>query len=196
MYAIRSYYEAGEQLSVYTAFNEIDETRFVMDRVEQWVSAGGRRQEIAVLYRSNAQSRVFEEALLDANIPYRVYGGLRFFERAEIKDALAYLRLVASRYDDPSFERVANVPTRGIGSKSIEVVRERAKAAGGSLWEAAQALLADGELPARSANALSAFLALIDRLAVETAGFELGDLIEHLLQLSGLLEHYTKEKVV
>lgn len=186
--------EAGEQLSVYTAFNEIDETRFVMDRIEQWISAGGRRQEIAVLYRSNAQSRVFEEALLDANIPYRVYGGLRFFERAEIKDALAYLRLVASRYDDPSFERVANVPTRGIGSKSIEVVRERAKAAGGSLWEAAQALLADGELPARSANALSAFLALIDRLAAETAGFELGDLIEHLLQRSGLLEHYKKEK--
>jgi DNA helicase-2/ATP-dependent DNA helicase PcrA len=186
--------EAGEPLSVYTAFNEIDETHFVLDRIEQWTSAGGRRQEIAVLYRSNAQSRVFEEALLDANIPYRVYGGLRFFERAEIKDALAYLRLVASRYDDPSFERVANVPTRGIGSKSIEVVRERAKAAGSSLWEAAQALLADGELPARSANALAAFLALIDRLATETAGFELGDLIEQLLQRSGLLEHYKKEK--
>lgn len=186
--------EAGEPLSVYTAFNEIDETRFVLDRIEQWTSAGGRRQEVAVLYRSNAQSRVFEEALLDANIPYRVYGGLRFFERAEIKDALAYLRLVASRYDDPSFERVANVPTRGIGTKSIEVVRERAKAAGSSLWEAAQALLAHGELPARSANALSAFLALIDRLATETAGFELGDLIEHLLQRSGLLKHYKKEK--
>jgi DNA helicase-2/ATP-dependent DNA helicase PcrA len=186
--------EPGEALSIYTAFNEIDETRFVLDRIEQWVSGGGRRQEIAVLYRSNAQSRVFEEALLDANIPYRVYGGLRFFERAEIKDALAYLRLVASRYDDPSFERVANVPTRGIGSKSIELVRERAKAVGSSLWEAAQALVTGGELPARSANALSAFLTLIDRLATETAGFELGDLIEHLLQRSGLLEHYRKEK--
>jgi DNA helicase-2/ATP-dependent DNA helicase PcrA len=186
--------EAGEPLSIYTAFNEIDETRFVLDRIEQWTNAGGRRQEIAVLYRSNAQSRVFEEALLDANIPYRVYGGLRFFERAEIKDALAYLRLVASRHDDPSFERVANVPTRGIGSKSIDVVRERAKAAGTSLWEAAQALITNGELPARSANALSAFLALIGRLAAETAGFELGDLIEHLLQQSGLLEHYRKEK--
>jgi DNA helicase-2/ATP-dependent DNA helicase PcrA len=186
--------EKGESLQLYTAFNEIDEARFVVDRVQQWVNDGHRRQEVAVLYRSNAQSRVFEEALLDANVPYRVYGGLRFFERAEIKDALAYLRLVASRHDDPSFERVANVPTRGIGNKTLGAVRERAKARGNSLWEATQALIAAGELPARAGNALGTFLRLIDTLAADTAGFELGELIEHVLQRSGLLDHYKKEK--
>ncbi|MFQ5937716.1 MAG: DNA helicase II, partial [Acidiferrobacterales bacterium] len=184
----------GEPLSVYTSFNEIDEARFVVDRIQQWIGEGRRRAEIAVLYRSNAQSRVFEEALLDANIPYRVYGGLRFFERAEIKDALAYLRLVASRHDDPSFERVANVPTRGIGSKSMQALREHAKGHGSSLWEAARALIDSRQLAARSANALSNFVALVDRLLVDTAGFELGDLIEHVLQRSGLLDHYKKEK--
>lgn len=186
--------EKGECLYLYTAFNEIDEARFVVARIQDWVNAGHRRQEVAVLYRSNAQSRVFEEALLDANIPYRVYGGLRFFERAEIKDALAYLRLVASRHDDPSFERVANVPTRGIGSKSLEALREQAKADNSSLWEAARKLIESGLLPARSVNALSAFLGLIDKLAEDTDGFELGDLIEHVLQHSGLLDHYKREK--
>ncbi|MFQ6021602.1 MAG: DNA helicase II [Acidiferrobacterales bacterium] len=186
--------EKGDAIRLYTAFNEIDEARFVIDRIQDWINAGRLRQEIAILYRANAQSRVFEEALIDANIPYRVYGGLRFFERAEIKDALAYLRLVASRHDDPSFERVANVPTRGIGAKSLEAVREHAKAANTSLWEAARQLIDARELPARNTNALSNFLTLIDRLAEETVGFELGDLIEHVLQHSGLLDHYKKEK--
>ncbi len=186
--------EAGDPLYVYTAFSEIDEARFVVDRVQEWVSSGRPRQEIAVLYRSNAQSRVFEEALLDAGVPYRVYGGLRFFERAEIKDALAYLRLIAKRHDDPSFERVVNVPTRGVGSRTIDVVRERAKAHGESLWQAAQALLAGGELPARSANALSSFLTLIEGMSKDTEGLVLAELIDHALEASGLIAHYRKEK--
>ena len=110
-------------------------------RIRDWVAHGGQRREIAILYRSNAQSRVFEEAFLSGRIPYKVYGGLRFFERAEIKDALAYLRLVSNRLNDQSFERVVNLPTRGIGAKSLDIVREYAKGAGSSLWDAAAACL-------------------------------------------------------
>ncbi len=184
----------GEPIELYTAYNDLEEARFVIERVQEWSQHGGRRSEIAVLYRSNAQSRVFEETLINAGIPYTVYGGLRFFERAEIKDALAYLRLVASRHDDPSFERVANVPTRGIGLKTLETLREAAKAADQSLWEAAQRLIAAGGLPARATQALRSFLDLIDQLATETAGMTLGEQVEHMLGRSGLLEHYKKEK--
>ena len=118
----------GEPIRIYAAFNERDEADFVMQRIRDWMQHGGQRREVAILYRSNAQSRAFEEAFLSARIPYRVYGGLRFFERAEIKDALAYLRLATNRLDDPSFERVVNLPTRGIGAKTLEVharVRQR-----------------------------------------------------------------------
>ncbi|MFQ5994637.1 MAG: DNA helicase II [Acidiferrobacterales bacterium] len=184
----------GEPIHLYTAFNEIDEARYVIDRVQTWATAGHPRREIAVLYRSNAQSRVFEEALIDAKIPYRVYGGLRFFERAEIKDALAYLRLIASRHDDPSFERVANRPPRGIGTRSLAAIREYAKVHDCSLWGAAQQLIESGTLAARNANAVSAFLGLVDRLGHDTHGFALADLMEYVLQHSGLLEHYKKEK--
>src|ERR1700732_2026221 len=131
--------ERGDPIRLYAAFNERDEAEFVSHRIRDWVAHGGQRREIAVLYRSNAQSRVFEEAFLSGRIPYKVYGGLRFFERAEIKDALAYLRLVSNRRDDQSFERVVNLPTRGVGAKSLDVLREYAKGAGCSLWEAAAA---------------------------------------------------------
>ncbi len=184
----------GERISLYTAFNEFDEARFVIGRIREWVESGNRRDQTAILYRSNAQSRVFEEVLLDANVPYRVYGGLRFFERAEIKDALAYLRVVASRHDDPSFERVVNVPTRGIGNRSLQAVRELARVSNISLWEAAKQLVDTRQLPARNTNAIASFLTLIDRLAEDTNGFELGELIEHVLQHSGLLDHYRKER--
>ena len=120
--------EDGERVKLYAAFNERDEADFVVNRIREWVARGGARREVAVLYRSNAQSRVFEEAFLNARMPYRVYGGLRFFERAEIKDALAYLRLVASRADDTSFERVVNLPVRGIGAKTMDLVRDTARA--------------------------------------------------------------------
>ncbi|MEM9058011.1 MAG: UvrD-helicase domain-containing protein, partial [Pseudomonadota bacterium] len=162
----------GEAISVYSAFNERDEAEFVVGRVRDWVSQGGRRDEVAVLYRSNAQSRSFEEALINAGMPYRVYGGLRFFERAEIKDALAYLRLIENRDDDASFERVVNLPTRGIGARSVELVRTYARANATSMWRAAGAMIGDG-LTRRAATAVHGFLRLVDTLAEATRGYEL-----------------------
>ena len=184
----------GEPLWLYSAYTDLDEARFMVERVQDWVAQGHPRASVAVLYRSNAQSRVFEEQLIQAGVPYRVYGGLRFFERQEIKDALAYLRLVASHHDDPSFERVCNVPTRGIGAKTLDQLREHAMGGKVSLWEAAQALLAGNQLPARAANALKGFLDLIERLAQETKGLALAEQVEHMLGRSGLIEHYKKEK--
>jgi len=120
--------DEGEPVKLYTAYDERDEARFVIDQIQEWVNQGGARAEVAILYRSNAQSRTFEEILINVGMPYRVYGGLRFFERAEIKDALAYLRIATRRDDDPSFERIVNTPTRGIGNKTIDTVREYARA--------------------------------------------------------------------
>jgi DNA helicase-2/ATP-dependent DNA helicase PcrA len=186
--------EDGKRIVLYTAFNEIDEARFVLDRIQAWEAAGHKRAEVAILYRSNAQSRVFEELLVQAGTPYRVYGGLRFFERAEIKDALAYLRLVASRHDDPSFERVCNVPTRGLGDRTLDTLRLHARAKGLSLWEAALSLLAEQTLAARAANALKGFLDLIERLAADTAGHPLGEQAEQVLHGSGLLDFHRNDK--
>ncbi len=192
----------GERVQLYTAYNDLEEARFVVSRIEDWAAGGRARAEVAVLYRSNAQSRVLEEALIHAQVPYRVYGGLRFFERQEIKDALAYLRLVASRHNDTSFDRVANVPTRGLGDKTLEAVRAHARAQKVSLWEAAHALIAGTDpstalrtgLAARAAQALRAFMELIERLATETATLALGEQAEHVVARSGLIEHYKKEK--
>jgi DNA helicase-2/ATP-dependent DNA helicase PcrA len=183
----------GERVKLYAAFNERDEADFVVNRIRDWVEHGGARSEVAVLYRSNAQSRVFEEAFLNARMPYRVYGGLRFFERAEIKDALAYLRLTASRADDTSFERVVNLPTRGIGARTLDQVREMARAKGTSLWTAA-AMCIEGELAQRAGQALLGFMQTIDKLAEEVRGLELQSQVDHVVQSSGLIEHYKKEK--
>jgi DNA helicase II / ATP-dependent DNA helicase PcrA len=185
--------EDGERVKLYAAFNERDEADFVVNRIREWVARGGARREVAVLYRSNAQSRVFEEAFLNARMPYRVYGGLRFFERAEIKDALAYLRLIASRADDTSFERVVNLPVRGIGAKTMDLVRETARANSSSLWNSAIACVS-GALPQRAAQALEAFLQLVDKLAREVQGLELHEQVDHVIQMSGLIEHFKKEK--
>jgi DNA helicase-2/ATP-dependent DNA helicase PcrA len=185
--------EDGERIRLYAAFNERDEADFVVNRIREWVARGGARREVAVLYRSNAQSRVFEEAFLNARMPYRVYGGLRFFERAEIKDALAYLRLIASRADDTSFERVVNLPVRGIGAKTMDLVRDNARANTTSLWNSAIAC-AQGALPQRAALALQSFMEIIDKLGREVAGLELQDQVDHVIQMSGLIEHYKKEK--
>jgi len=185
--------QEGERVKLYAAFNERDEADFVVNRIREWVARGGARREAAVLYRSNAQSRVFEEAFLNARMPYRVYGGLRFFERAEIKDALAYLRLTASRADDTSFERVVNLPVRGIGAKTMDAVRDIARVNATSLWNGALRLL-HGGLPQRAAPALQAFLALIDTLAREVQGMELHEQVDHVIQMSGLIEHFKKEK--
>lgn len=184
----------GEPIRLYAAYNEQDEARYVAECVQEWVRQGGRRDEVAVLYRSNAQSRVFEETFIALSIPYRVYGGLRFFERAEIKDALAYLRLTANRDDDTSFERVVNQPARGIGERTVSLIREQARAQGLSMWRAAQALLAHGALPARSGNALRGFLGLIERLAEAVGPLPLAEQVDHVVEHSGLREAYAKEK--
>lgn len=183
----------GEAIQLYRAYNERDEAEFIVSRLQDWIAQGNRRAEAAVLYRSNAQSRVFEEFLLQKQIPYRVYGGLRFFERAEIKDALAYLRLLENRADDTSFERVVNVPVRGIGARTVEDLREYARANALSLWDSARAA-AGGQLTSRAANAVQAFLVLIENLARDTAGLALHEQVDHLLERSGLLAHFRKDK--
>ena len=186
--------EDGEQIVFYNAFNELDEARFVIERARQWAEQGHARADIAILYRSNAQSRVFEERLVSQGIPYRVYGGLRFFERAEIKDALAYLRLIDNRNDDASFERVVNTPTRGIGDRSVEKIREIAREKDYSMWEAARTLLDGKMLAARATNAIAGFINLIDSLAADTLELDLFEQVEHVVHNSGLIEYYSKEK--
>ena len=185
---------AGDPLRLYVAFNERDEAEFVLQRIQEWVAGGGARRETAVLYRSNAQSRAFEEAFISARMPYKVYGGLRFFERAEIKDALAYLRLMSNRQDDASFERVVNLPARGLGAKTLDTLRVRARAEGGTLWAASVAALADGSLGSRAGAALQGFIQIIDGLATATAGLALHEIVDQMLAGSGLLEHHRKEK--
>ena len=158
--------EDGERIALYAAYNEQDEARFVIERIREYVAEHGSAKDCAILYRSNAQSRNFEEQLSPRSIPYRVYGGLRFFERAEVKDALAYLRLTANRHDDAAFERAVNTPPRGIGDRTLDVLRRRARAEGSSMWEAALGELSDGrELAGRAKNAVKAFLAVIDQMA-------------------------------
>ncbi len=184
----------GERIKLYAAFNERDEAEFVMHRIREWTNQGGARRDVAILYRSNAQSRVFEEIFMSARMPYKVYGGLRFFERAEIKDALAYLRIITNHADDASFERVVNLPTRGIGARSLDVVREQAKAASTSLWDAAGHCVANGVIGAKGELALSGFLKLIEQLGRDIAGLELHEQVDHVINNSGLVEHHKKEK--
>ncbi len=184
----------GEPVYLYQAFNDLDEAHFVVERIEKWVDEGGLRSECAILYRSNAQSRVLEDALLKRGIPYRVHGGLRFFERAEIRDAMAYLRLVNNRGDDAAFERVVNVPARGIGARTMEVVREFARESQLTLWQAAMELQQQQRLSARAANALGGFLQFVDRLADDTRDLGLADQVEHIRRHSGLVAHFSKEK--
>ncbi|WP_028916578.1 DNA helicase II [Pseudoxanthomonas sp. J35] len=183
----------GEPVDVYAAYNEMDEARFVVERIRQWVRDGGSWREAAVLYRSNAQSRALEEVLLAEQVPYRVYGGMRFFERAEVKDTLAYLRLVASRADDAAFERTVNTPARGIGDRTLDEVRRRAREAQVSLWQAATSLVAENALAARARNAVAGFLSLIDALDAETTDLALKDRVDHVLARSGLREHWASE---
>lgn len=186
--------DQGELISLYGAFNDLDEARFIVNEIKQGLKKGLQANEVAVLYRSNAQSRVLEEALISAQIPYRIYGGLRFFERLEIKDALAYLRLIANRNDDPAFERVVNTPTRGIGDQTLQNLRTEARAQNISLWQAAQHLLTNQVLSSRAANALAHFIQLIDKMDGDTKNLTLGEQTEQVLYSSGLFNHYKKEK--
>ena len=184
--------ETGELVRLYAAFNERDEADFVINRIRDWINKGGRRSECAILYRSNAQSRMFEETLLAARIPYRVYGGLRFFERAEIKDALAYLRLIFNRADDASFERIVNLPTRGIGSKTLDTIRNYARANSCPMWIAAGACIS--ELGARLGQCLHAFLLLIEQMDQQIKDLPLHEQVDHVINTSGLIAYYQQDK--
>ena len=181
---------AGEPIFIFKAYNETDEAQYVANRIRAW---RGKRQDIAILYRTTAQSRVFEESLLQKGIPYRIYGGLRFYERLEIKDTLAYLRLVQHRDDNGAFERVLNTPKRGIGLKTLGMIRELANQQAMSLWQAATHLIATKQLKARAATNLFAFLDLIERLSKKLAELSLDKKIETVKIASGLIEHYKKD---
>ena len=185
--------EEGEPIEIYRAFNELEEADFVCRQVEHWLEEGGSRDEIAVLYRSNAQSRLLEQALLRHRIPYRVYGGLRFYERAEIKDVLAYLRLLVNQDDDASFERVLNNPPRGIGVRTQEQIRRHAQQQGVSLWRAARQLVEKG-LSARARGAVSGFLALIDGLAATCTDQPLAQQVIEVIARSGLQAQLEKDR--
>ncbi|HAT2065453.1 TPA: DNA helicase II [Legionella pneumophila] len=184
----------GEKILVYSAFNELDEARFVTERIGMELNQGASADEIAVLYRSNAQSRVLEEALLRAGIAYRIYGGVRFFDRAEIKDTLAYLRLLVNPHDDTAFERVVNFPTRGIGEKTLDEVRQYARAEQCSLWKASKGILQSTGLGQRGSLALAKFIDLIEKLQVVVANKELDEQISDVIQHSGLYAHFSKIK--
>ncbi len=182
--------QAGELITLYSAFNEIDEARFIVDSIEKYLQEDMARNEIAILYRSNAQSRVLEEQLIQAQIPYRIYGGMKFFDRAEIKDALAYLRLLANRNDDIAFARIINTPTRGIGNTTLNLLRDYAKEYKISLWGAASKI----QLAARATNALQGFLQLIDNSEAQISQLTLHEQVEHILYCSGLRDYLAKDK--
>lgn len=184
----------GEKILVYTAYNELDEARFVSERVAMEHKQGCPLHDIAVLYRSNAQSRVLEEAFLRAGIGYRIHGGVRFFERAEVKDALAYLRLILNRDDDNAFERVVNLPARGIGEKTLDILRAEARTETCSLWHAATQIIRTSTLTQRANNALVQFLNLIVMLEGEILDLTLEEQISKVINLSGLYAYYAAMK--
>lgn len=186
--------EAGEPISLYAGFNEQDEARFIVERIESWVGAGNTRQSIAILYRSNAQSRVLEEALIRSQIPYRIYGGQRFYERLEIRNALAYMRLLLTRGDDTALERVLNVPPRGIGNKTVEQLRDLARQRQVPLWQAMVVAGDEKAMTPRALNALSGFRALLDELDSQTLDLPLEELVEHVVARSGLIDYHRAEK--
>lgn len=186
--------ESGDPLQVYCAFNDLDEAQYIVQEIQRLVDNGINRREVAVLYRSNAQSRVLEEALIRVQMPYHIHGGLRFFERAEIKNAVAYLRQLAHPVDDTAFERVVNTPVRGIGERTIELLRERARRDQISLWEATARILNEQVLPARAANALQGYVDLIRELAASMGELPLHELIDTVIHRSGLWDHHLKEK--
>ncbi|MDC9728244.1 MAG: DNA helicase II [Methyloprofundus sp.] len=184
----------GDLISLYTAFNEQDEAYFVVERIRKWVAEGNLRSNVAILYRSNAQSRQFEEKLMATGTPYRVYGGLRFFDRLEIKNALAYLYLTTHKGNDAAFERIINTPTRGIGNKTIDDIRQLAKTEQTTLWAAMIALLKAGHFTPRAENAIKGFIQLINSIAEQSEGLELFEQVKNAVEKSGLIDFHKKEK--
>jgi len=187
--------DKGAPITLYSAFNEQDEARFVVQQVEQWLAKGRRADEVAIVYRTTAQSRLFEEYLLKASIAYRVYGGLRFFERAEIKDALAYLRLIQNPNDDAAVERVINTPARGIGQKTLSTLRLQARESSLPLWQAAQECIHQNLLPARALAAVNNFMQLISGMRERMENWTLGNQMQAVIEDSQLVSHYQKEPV-
>ena len=185
--------DEGDPLSLYEAFNEQDEARFIVDRLQEWSNNGNLRKESAILYRSNAQSRELEDALLRVGMPYLIYGGHRFYERLEIKNALSYLRLVVNRNDDTAVERIINVPVRGIGGRTLDTIRNAARENGDSLWGSCVRCINESILSSRAANSVLAFLELIDKLESGSSGMELHQKAEHVIIQSGLINHHEKE---
>ena len=183
----------GALIELYTAFNEVDEARYVVAQIQQLIQHGHSASECAVLYRNNAQSRAIEEQLLSNALPYRVYGGQRFFERMEIKDAMAYLRLVSNPDDDAAFERAVNTPPRGIGDRTLDELRRMARDSALSLWRASTFIRESSALNGRAKNALAAFQELVDSIRNSRDGIELYELFDIILEQSGLRLHYGKE---
>jgi len=178
----------GEPLRVFEATSDYAEAQWFLEEAQALHRGGIARSEIALLYRSNAQSRVLESALFNAGVPYRVYGGLRFFERAEVKHALAYMRLLENANDDTSFLRVVNFPTRGIGARAVELLQDAARVSGRSLAQSV------GAVPGKAGTNLQAFVALVDGMRSATTGLTLRQIIEHVLHTTGLLDFYRTEK--
>jgi ATP-dependent DNA helicase UvrD/PcrA len=184
----------GKPVQIYNAYNEHDEASYVVEQAKTWVASGGKYSDNAVLYRSNVQSRVIENALMQANIPYRVFGGFRFYDRLEIREVIAYLRLIANRDDDSAFERVINTPTRGIGAATLTQLRQYASEQEKTMWQSTNALLEAKFFPSRASNALSGFITLIDSLTPEDDSMSLHELTSLVIDESGLRAHHCKDK--
>lgn len=184
----------GEPISLYSAFNEQEESRYIVSQIKRWQEQGGALSDVALLYRNNAQSRVLEEGLLYSGLAYRIYGGLRFFDRQEVKDAVAYLRLLSNRNDDAAFERVVNTPTRGIGERTLGLVRELARARQLTMWDAARAMVSESLLSGRAKNAMAAFLDIINGLEDKCVDKPLSMQTDLVLKSSGLLAMYQAEQ--
>ena len=186
--------EGGEKIALFNGYNEHDEAHYVVEQIVAWQNQYGSYRDIAVLYRTSAQSRVLEENLMLQRVPYRVYGGMRFYERAEIKDALAYTRLAIFHDDDVAFERIVNTPSRGIGQRTLEVLRNLARKENCSLWQAAHHVPDSQLLTTRALNALADFVRLIGEMSDVSRALSPDELINHIINISGLLEHFRKEK--
>jgi DNA helicase-2/ATP-dependent DNA helicase PcrA len=186
--------DEGDPIDLYAAFNEQDEANYIADRISAWVDQGRLRSESAILYRSNAQSRVLEESLIRQSVPYRIYGGLRFYDRQEIRNALAYLRLIYYPHDDAAFERVVNTPTRGVGNKTLADIRAHARDQSISLWQAMNERLQLGLIKGKAASSLALFVEMINGFSAQQQQLSLHALTQQVIEMSGLKEFHGKEK--